>query len=182
MCKDWRVFVIMTVLLILVNITSYVLQQFEDVYPKWDWYRLMTCGFANVFGLSYTYKPKILANRIYYACMLISALIYAIFLVAYGQHFMAIPIYGNQISSVSEIVDKDYTWVGDSFALAQLYKQNKVTESIELCLLTLPQFYISHLTNRFIHRNYWESLKFVKILMFVCHNLIQIDTLRLLFH
>lgn len=142
-CRDWRVYAILTVLSILVHFITYVLQQFEDVYPKWDWFRLMVCGIANVCGLSYTYKPKILANRIYYACMLISALIYAITIVAYGQHFVSIQLYEDQISSVREIINKDYTWFGDSFALAHLYKQSEVTESFRFAYLSSPNLHFA---------------------------------------
>lgn len=127
-CHDWRVFITMTLSAYVVMAVLYVIQVFDDIHPKWDWHRLMLLCWANMCGFPYTYRPRITASRIYYACCLYGAIVFIIVFAVQYQLFMTNLIYEQQVDSIDEIIKKDFALAGDSLALKQLYKQNEVHE------------------------------------------------------
>lgn len=125
-CHDWRVFLAMFVSTIVVLITLYLIQQFDDIHPKWDWHRLTIHCFANMCGFPYTYRPKIVASRIYYGIGLFGVVIFLIVFGVHYQLFMTDLMYENQVDSIEEIIAKNYTLAGDSLTLDHLNKRYEV--------------------------------------------------------
>ena len=111
---------------IVVLITLYVIQQFDDIHPKWDWHRLTIHCFANMCGFPYTYRPKTVASRIYYGCCLYGVVIFLIVFDVHYQLFMTNLMYEKQVDSVEEIIAENYTLAGDSLALNHLIKRDEV--------------------------------------------------------
>lgn len=125
-CHDWRVYLTMSLSTIAVLITIYVIQQFDDIHPKWDWHRITILLFANTAGFPYTYRPKNLASRLYYGCGLLGGML---FLIVFGVHyhlFMTNLMHEKQVDSIDEIIAEDYDLAGDSMALKYLHEQNEV--------------------------------------------------------
>lgn len=145
-CHDWRVFLTMFLSAFVVLGTLYVIQMFDDIHPKWDWHRLTIHCFSNMCGFPYTYQPKIIASRIYYACCLYGTLIFLIDFGVHYQVFMTNGIYENQLNSVDELITNDFALVGDSLALNHLEKRNiphkslqkfNICENLDVCLKRL---------------------------------------------
>lgn len=102
------------------------MQRFEDLQPKWDWFHITIAGFAPNVGFAYKYKPKILPHRLAYIACVFGAMYTNIILNSFQTYFMSGKIYEKQISSIVEIIEKDYALSGDRFALQHMKEQSKV--------------------------------------------------------
>lgn len=125
-CKDIRVWIIYTVMCFSVIFTGYFLQQFEDLEPKWDWFRITIAAIGPCLGVVSEYRPQILPNRIFFICCIFGAFLIYIITSSFWLYFTANPIFEKQISSVHEIVNGNFQLAGDGFALQHLMKQNEV--------------------------------------------------------
>lgn len=106
--------------------TGYFMQRFEDLQPKWDWFRITLAGFAPNVGFPSPYEPKILPHRIAYLACVFGAMITYILINSMFVLFMNTPIYEKQIESIHEINKGGYELAGDGFALQHLEKQSQV--------------------------------------------------------
>lgn len=126
-CTDWYVILLWTISVFCFLITHYVLQQFEDIHPKWDWHRLTVLGFANITGFCYnTFNVRSNSNRMFYAFCLLSDLHFTTVTSVFYFIFMTNPIYEDQVDSIRMIHTDDYTFGGDAFAFEHLKNQNEV--------------------------------------------------------
>lgn len=92
-------------------------------------------------------------NRIFFGSILVAVILYVKIVNAYGQHFLKITIYNDQISSFREIYNKSYTLAGVSFAMAHINR----------CEFEAIKYYIHLIVSRHILGNYWKTLSYLKI-------------------
>lgn len=104
---------------------GYFLQQFENLQPKWDWFRLTLVGISITFGSVGCYKPQIISNRIFFIFCVFGCMIFVITTMSVMFKIMTNPIYENQVKTIEEIVNR-FDLVGDEFALQHLMRQNEV--------------------------------------------------------
>lgn len=124
LCTDSMVWILYTIMCFTVIFTAYFLQQFENVQPKWDWFRITVNGLSVICGYGSVYKPQILSNRIFYTLALFSSMIFGVTMIAFFIKFLSEPIYLKQISFVQELMDESFDLAGDIFALQHLKMQN----------------------------------------------------------
>lgn len=126
MCHDWRVFLTMSLSAFVAIAVTYVIQQFDDIHPKWDWHRITMLCYVNMCGFPSNYSPNITASRINYGVALFGCLLFVIVFGVHCQLFMTNRIYEKQVNTVDELIANDYSLAGDSVALKHLCEQNEV--------------------------------------------------------
>lgn len=124
---DWEVWFIYTIMCVSVVFTGYFMQQYEELQPKWDWFRITFSGMAPCFGFVSEYTPRIFPNRIFFICCVFGAMLSYIVTTSMLLFFLTKPLYEKQIQSIGEIIDKDFEIVGDGFALQHLKMQHQVS-------------------------------------------------------
>lgn len=105
---------------------AYFLQQFEDLQPKWDWYRLTLAGTSPCFGMPSVYKPKILPNRIFFIACVFGAMLVSIVCNCITILILTKPIFDDQIGTLHEIIENGFNLSGDSIVLQHLKQHNQV--------------------------------------------------------
>lgn len=125
-CKDVSVWILYTFMCFSVVFMGYFMQQFEDLQPKWDWFRITFAGIAPCLGFVSEYKPKIISHRIFFICCVFGAMLSYIVTNSIVLLLITHPFYENQIKSIQEIIDGDFKLVGDGFALQHLMQQKQV--------------------------------------------------------
>lgn len=119
---------------------------FEELQPKWDWFRITLAGFAPNLGFVTVYEPKILPHRLAYIACLFGAMVTHVLVNSFIIIFMSTSIYGNQIGSIHEITNGDYELTGDGLALEHLKHQSQVYHSqiftFRITQITLLTYFI----------------------------------------
>lgn len=121
---------------ILAAFCTYFFQQFEDLQPKYDWYRIVLGGHRIIFGFPNEYQPQILATRVLVSIWLFGGMIFNINFLAVILKLMDTTMYKHQIGSIQEIVDNSFKLRGDAFVLHHLKAQNEVQSQKMLCTKT----------------------------------------------
>lgn len=128
LCKDPIVLTIYAIMTIACDLTLYFMQQFEDVQPKWDWYRISLVSMSIACGAGYpSYKPKINPTRIFSAFGLFAGIMITTTVNSLLLLFITNPIFDIQIESIPKLVNEHFDLVGDEFALMHLRRQNQVS-------------------------------------------------------
>lgn len=166
-CRDPIVFVMHTVSCFLLILTFYFIQQFEDMYPKWDWHRITLSGFCICCGFPCEAKPKIASHRIQFLFCLFAFMIFNISCLTIGIRSNTIPIYEHQIDSILHIVSNSFELVGDDFALEHLMRQNEVDYNINIGFFLDGNYFSAFLFYRVTHKMYSINSIFVMILIIV---------------
>lgn len=104
----------------------YYLQQYEDVQPKWDWFRLTFSGICTTLGFPSEFRPQNIPSRIFFIFCIFGSMLFMIVVIAKTFAFATTPLYDKQIDSIREIVDESFDLIGDDFALQHLMQQNEV--------------------------------------------------------
>lgn len=125
-CRDPKVYVLFTLMCIAVVFFGYFIQQYEDLYPKWNWFRLSLAGMAPCWGAPSEYNPKIIPNRIFFIFCIFGALLTYIVATSFYLLLLTNPRFEDQIKLRHEIIDERFELVGEGFALQHLMKQNQV--------------------------------------------------------
>lgn len=132
---DWKVWFIYTLMCVSVVFTGYFMQQYEELQPKWDWFRLTFSGMAPCFGFVSDYQPKIAPNRIFFIFCIFGAMLSYIVTTSMLLLLLKNPMYEKQIQSIEEIIRKDFEIVGDKFAFQHLKMQHQVSLKSIVCSL-----------------------------------------------
>lgn len=113
------------------TVSIYFMQQFEDLKPKWDSFRIVVGETKCMFGFPTEYQPQILATRILIAFWFFGGMIFVAYLLTIFMHLSSIRIYDHQIQSIREIVDNTLNLKGDGFVFHHLKTQNEVNVHFE---------------------------------------------------
>lgn len=127
-CKDPIVLMLYAIMTIACDFTLYFMQKFEDMQPKWCWYRISLVVLSISCGFSYpSYKPKITPHQIFAAFGLLGGIMLTTTLNSMILLFITNPIFNSQIESIQELMNGHFELVGDEFALIHLMGQNQVS-------------------------------------------------------
>lgn len=126
LCNDPLIYGIYTVLCFAMVFLFYYLQQYEDVHPKWDWFRLTFSGICATLGFASEFRPQNIPSRIFFIFCIFGSMIFMIVSIAKTLMFVTTTFYEKQIDSIQEIVDGSFDLIGDDFALQHLMKQTEV--------------------------------------------------------
>lgn len=133
LCRDPLVFAIYTVMCTLVIFMGYFLQIFENITPKWDWFRLTFAGVSPCLGFASEYFANTIPNRIFFLFSLFGATLSFIVFNAFFLLFVTFPIYEHQINTRQEIIDNRFELIGDAFAFQHLKLQNDQVNANQIC-------------------------------------------------
>lgn len=106
------------------------MQQFEELHPKWDAFRIVVGGTRCMFGFPTEYQPQIAATRVLIIFWFFGGMIFVIHLLTIFMHLSNIIIYDRQIQTIREIVDNSFNLMGDGFVLHHVKEQNEVGECL----------------------------------------------------
>lgn len=132
--NDKYVYIVFAVMIAMVGLLSYFLQQFER-HPKWNFPKLFTSGMGAFLGFPCTYNPRNTAHRLGYFWFLFGCLIFATVLNATLIKLFESPLYYHQTATIEEIVNGDYNLIGGKVAQQKLLQQNQVFELLEISYL-----------------------------------------------
>lgn len=125
-CTDPWVYITFTSEVFVLLFVSYFIQQFE--LHQWDWNRLFLRGLGSFCQQPCTYKPKNDANRILYLFFIFGCTIFGIIFTAKLLVWATKPFYSEQIQSIDEIIERNFSLAGDGFTLNKLTAQNEVIQ------------------------------------------------------
>lgn len=103
----------------------YFFQQFERG-PKWDWHRIQMEGHPLSLGFSSNFKPKHHLNRILFTFVLLHSVVFPTILLSALFGLIAKPTHYPQINSIQELINGEYSMVGDEYAFQKILHQNEV--------------------------------------------------------
>lgn len=126
LCSDPIVFILYGFMCFACVFTAYFLQQFEDLQPKWDWFRITFAGICCCVGSTTYYKPKTFSNRNFFLFLLFGNMIFVISFISCLIQLVSAAIYDHQIESVREMLDDSFELLCDEFTFQHLIKQNEV--------------------------------------------------------
>lgn len=102
--------------------------RFEDLQPKWDWFRIIMIGIPNILGFACTFNPKPLPQRVGYIFFFFGSMLFYITVGSVFIIFTTIPFYESPIDSVKEILSLSFDLKGDGLELKYLNQINQVNE------------------------------------------------------
>lgn len=134
-CTDPLVLVLFPLTMIFVVFFSYFMQQFEDMKPKWDCFRIAFAGLRAVFGLGVGHNPYTTPYRIYFISSILIHTVTTTLIVSFVLKAINDPRLEHQVATINEIIDTEsaFELVGNRFALQQLIRQNEVSILNNIC-------------------------------------------------
>lgn len=98
--------------------------------------------FCCALGLSVAYRPQSNPGRVFFAFGILAGMIFAILVSSVLMTMATKPISRPQITTIQEILEQNFSLVGDRFALDKMIQKNKVeTAHIVPVVFILQQNY-----------------------------------------
>lgn len=110
----------------IVTFIFYYLQQFEDVQPKWQSFRIALGVLCRFIGMSYPYNSTNNSSRILFIIGMLGCLIFSTSFMSILMTSMNEQRYEDQVKTIQEICDKEYELTGSHYSLRQVEKANRV--------------------------------------------------------
>lgn len=153
-CTDLRVHLTVFIQSIAIVMLLYYMEQFER-YPKSDWYKIITNGFACFLGFACEFKPTILLSRLVYFLILLANIVFTATINGVLVLFVTSPILNPQVQNIQEIIGQKYIIMGDRFTLYQISQQNEV--NLFDLIFSMNVIHYGSLTHyrRLIQWNFW---------------------------
>lgn len=116
LCEDLVVLSVFALMCIVYVATMFVMQQYEDTHPKWDWTRTSFSIIRLLSGLVMDYSPKLHSARLFFTSCLFGCMIFDTVFIALWTKCMTTPFFEHQVKSRQEIIDNRFGMAGDYFA------------------------------------------------------------------
>lgn len=115
-----------------VTFMFYFLQQFENVGPKWNSFRIAIGVLSRFIGMSYAYKSTNNASRVLFAIGMFGCLIFVSSFISIMMTSLNRQMYADHVETIREILDSKFDLAGDIFSLQELLKKNEANYQIEI--------------------------------------------------
>lgn len=126
-CRDPLVYILMSSITIGTLFLAYVAEQLEPHHHrKWDWNKCWCNALCCYFGFPCAYNPVNNTCRVGYTLVLYGGIIFVTVINTGLIRILLINIYNPQVQTVQDIIDGQYTLVGDQVALNRIMQQNEV--------------------------------------------------------
>lgn len=125
LCNNPIIYLIMTLEYLIIITFAYYFQQFEPG-RKWDWNKIVIEGFRCLLSFPCSYNPKNLMARAGYVLILFYAFIFSNILNIHSIYIFQNAIFDHQIQTIREIINEDFTLIGDKNVYGNVLKQNEV--------------------------------------------------------
>lgn len=125
---DWTVLASLIFVLILLVAVAYILMIVE--HKKKNLFEILQIILCCALGLSASYQPQSNPFRILYGFGIFAGIIFATLVSSVLMIIATKTIYRKQIVTTQEILEQDFSLVGDRFALDKIIQQNKVGRHI----------------------------------------------------
>lgn len=130
LCNNPIIYLIMTLEYLIIIFFAYYFQQFERG-RKWEWNKIVFEGFRCLLSFPCRYNPKNLMARAGYVLVLYYAFIFSNILNLHLIYIFQNSIFDYQIQTIREIINDDFTLIGDKNVYGNILKQNVVNGSFE---------------------------------------------------
>lgn len=125
-CNDLKVMALLIATWMFNSFMVYYFQQFDDVFPKWSYVRVLVNGLGCVLGVPINYTPKLVFTRLQYFLTLFGSIVYSITIIAFTQQILTFPLFEHQINSRQEIRYHNFQLAGDELTFHRLMDQDQV--------------------------------------------------------
>lgn len=129
LCTDFKVYVAFAITCVVVISSTYIGQMFED--QRMDWNRLVMNGMACFFYCPCHFVANGNVMRIGFIFFLFGTFLFNTILSAKLMVRITKTTYVQQLESFDEIIENDFDFIGDHFAMVKLMELNKVPELCE---------------------------------------------------
>ncbi|XP_031634347.1 uncharacterized protein LOC116347768 [Contarinia nasturtii] len=152
LCKDPLVYTVFFLECCLILFIVSWFQQWEPKQRGWDMHQIFFDGFRGMLGLSMNINPKHFTFRMGFWFYLVCSMLFSIHVSTFLIKVKTNPILGPQVHSIQEIIDGEFTLVGDQFTLRKISQENQ-----SYPMRSLDQFKMVYQPSDYIDQLEWND-------------------------